>query len=86
MPEEEKEARRKALDELQAEIVGEINAELEGETVPVLVEGKKGDRWWGRTRTDKLVYFEDDDEWHGRTAPVRLTWTGPWSLIGEIDS
>ena len=86
VPEEEKEARRKALDELQAEIVGEINAELEGETVPVLVEGKKGDRWWGRTRTDKLVYFEDADDWRGRVAPVRVTWTGPWSLIGEIDS
>ena len=84
VPEEEKEARRKALDELQGVIVGEINAELEGETVPVLVEGKKGDRWWGRTRTDKLVYFEDADDWRGRVAPVQVTWTGPWSLIGEI--
>jgi len=84
VPKQEKEARRKALDELQAQIVGEINAVLEGETVPVLVEGKKGDRWWGRTRTDKLVYFEDDDDWLGRLAPVRVTWTGPWSLIGEV--
>ncbi len=84
VPPEEKERRRKALDDLQAEIVGEINAQLMGETVDVLVEGKKRDRWWGRTRTDKLVYFEDDADWHGRLARVRVTWTGPWSLIGDV--
>ncbi len=85
VPPEEKERRRKALDELQAEIVGQINARLLGETVEVLVEGQKKDRWWGRTRTDKLVYFEDDANWRGRLAQVRITWTGPWSLIGEVE-
>lgn len=85
---EEKERRRKALDDLQSEIVSQINARLLGQTVDVLVEGKdarKG-RWRGRTRTDKLVYFESAErDWRGRLAPVRITWTGPWSLIGEID-
>ncbi len=85
VPPEEKERRRKALDDLQAEIVGEINAQLLGETVEVLVEGKKKERWWGRTRTDKLVYFEDDADWRGRLAHVRITWTGPWSLIGAVE-
>jgi tRNA-2-methylthio-N6-dimethylallyladenosine synthase len=86
VPPEEKERRRQALDDLQAEIVGQINARLLTETVEVLVEGKKKDRWWGRTRTDKLVYFEDDADWRGKLAPVRITWAGPWSLIGEVDS
>jgi len=85
VPAEEKERRRKALDELQADIVGQINAQHLDETVEVLVEGKKKDRWWGRTRTDKLVYFEDDADWHGKLARVRVTWTGPWSLIGEVE-
>jgi tRNA-2-methylthio-N6-dimethylallyladenosine synthase len=85
VPPEEKERRRRALDDLQAEIVGEINARLLGETVEVLVQGKKKDRWWGRTRTDKLVYFEDDADWHGRLACVRITWAGPWSLIGTAE-
>ncbi len=85
VPPEEKERRRKALDDLQAEIVGEINARLLGETVEVLVEGKKKDRWWGRTRTDKLVYFEDNADWRGRLAHVRITWAGPWSLIGDVE-
>ena len=84
VPPEEKERRRKALDDLQGEIVGEINARLLDQTVEVLVEGKKKGRWWGRTRTDRLVYFDDDARWLGRLAPVRITWTGPWSLIGEI--
>jgi len=94
VPPEEKERRRKALDDLQAGIVAEINAQLLGQTVEVLVEGQKKarpehgrrGRWWGRTRTDKLVFFEDERDWQGQLARVRITWTGPWSLIGEAES
>ncbi len=82
---EEKERRRKALDDLQAEIVAEINGRLLGQTVEVLVEGQKKARWWGRTRTGKLVFFEDERNWRGRLAQVHITWTGPWSLIGEVE-
>jgi tRNA-2-methylthio-N6-dimethylallyladenosine synthase len=97
VPLEEKERRRKALDALQSEIVGEINARLLGQAVEVLVEGrdeKKG-RWYGRTRIDKLVFFEDavpssspcrageGSDWQGKLARVRVTWAGPWSLIGQ---
>ncbi len=84
VPQEEKERRRKAIDDLQAKIVGEINAQLLGETVEALVEGQKKGRWWGRTRTDKLVFFEDEQDWRGRLAQVHITWTGPWSLIGKV--
>lgn len=84
VPPGEKERRRKALDDLQARIAAEINAQLLGKRVEVLVEGKKKDRWWGRTRTDKLVFFEDEKNWLGQLAEVRITWSGPWSLIGQI--
>jgi tRNA-2-methylthio-N6-dimethylallyladenosine synthase len=84
VPEEEKERRRKELDDLQAQVVGEINARLMGQRVEVLVEGRKKDRWWGRTRTGKLVFFEDEGTWKGQLVQVRITWTGPWSLVGEI--
>lgn len=83
VPPEEKERRRKALEELQAQIVGELNSRLLGQTVEVLVEGQKRGRWWGRTRTDRLVFFTDSRNWLGKLAQVRITWTGPWSLIGE---
>jgi tRNA-2-methylthio-N6-dimethylallyladenosine synthase len=83
VPPEEKERRRKALDELQAQIAGEISTRLRGQTVEVLVEGRRSGRWWGRTRTNKLVFFDDERDRHGHLAQVRVTWTGPWSLVGE---
>jgi len=84
VPSEEKERRRRALDDLQARVVGEINAQLMGQTVEVLVEGRKKGRWWGRTRTNRLAFFDDERDWRARLAQVRITWTGPWSLIGEV--
>ena len=83
VPPEEKERRRKAVDDLQARVVGEINAQLLGQTAEVLVEGRRKGRWWGRTRTNKLVFFEDEQERLGQFVPIHVTWTGPWSLIGE---
>ena len=85
VPPQEKERRRKALDELQKRIVGEINAQLLGQTVELLVEGKRKGKWFGRTRTNKLVFFQDDElDWRGRLAAVVITWTGPWSMQGRI--
>ncbi len=82
VPPEEKERRRKALDDLQAEIVGQINSRLLGQTVEILVEDKHKGKWRGRTRTNKLVFFEDDGEWRGKLANVKITWAGPWSMQG----
>jgi tRNA-2-methylthio-N6-dimethylallyladenosine synthase len=85
VPQAEKERRRSAIDDLQTRIVGEINARLLGQTVEVLVEGKRKGRWGGRTTTNKLVFFEDEGrDWQGRLVPVQITWTGPWSMIGTI--
>jgi tRNA-2-methylthio-N6-dimethylallyladenosine synthase len=85
VPAEEKERRRQAIDDLQARIVGEINARLLGQVVEVLVEGKRKGRWHGRTPTNKLVFFADEArDWQGQLAAVRITWTGPWSMIGEV--
>ncbi len=84
VPPEEKERRRAAVEAAQTRIAGEINAALQGETVDVLVDGRQRERWRGRTRTNKLVFFEDGGSWMGRLAQVRVTWAGPWSLIGEV--
>jgi tRNA-2-methylthio-N6-dimethylallyladenosine synthase len=86
VPLEEKERRRKALDDLQAEILTIVNARYQDQTVEVLVEGwhARKNRWFGRTCTDRLVFFdgEADENWLGRIARVEVGWTGPWSLIG----
>jgi tRNA-2-methylthio-N6-dimethylallyladenosine synthase len=84
VPPEEKKRRLKALEALQAEVVGEINRRLVGEIVTVLVDGHHKGKWRGRTRTDKLVFFSHPDDWHGRLAKVRITWAGPWSMQGEL--
>lgn len=80
----EKKRRWGALDALQARVVGEINSRLLGETVEVLVEELRKGKWRGRTRTNKLVFFADAADWRGKLANVRITWTGPWSMIGEV--
>lgn len=82
----EKERRRKRLDTLQQQILTEINQRFNGQTVRILVEGKneRKQRWFGRTCTDRLVFFESDDNWLGQFADVTITWTGPWSLIGDV--
>jgi tRNA-2-methylthio-N6-dimethylallyladenosine synthase len=84
VPQEEKERRRRAVEDLQERVAGEINQRLLGETVEVLVEDRHKGRWRGRTRTNKLVFFEDADDWRGRLASLKITWAGPWSLIGEM--
>ncbi|MCX7840887.1 MAG: TRAM domain-containing protein, partial [Anaerolineae bacterium] len=85
VPPDEKERRRKAIDALQADIVGKINARYLGQIVEVLVEEKAKHRWKGRTRTNKLVFFEDDTrDWRGKLARVKIEWTGPWSMIGTV--
>jgi len=85
---EEKERRRLALDQLQTRILTERNAAYLGQTVEVLVEGyqaKRG-RWYGRTRTERTVFFPAPAAANllGRLVNTRITWTGPWSLIGEL--
>jgi tRNA-2-methylthio-N6-dimethylallyladenosine synthase len=83
---EVKENRRKTLDDMQSAIVTELNMQLLDQVVEVLVEGKheRKNRWFGRTVTDRLVFFRSEDPWLGRLARVKITWAGPWSLIGEL--
>jgi len=84
VPETEKMARFRALEDLQAEVVAGINARYLGQEVDVLVEADHKGKWKGRTSTNKLVFFEDPGtDWAGRTARVTVTQTSPWSLQAE---
>ena len=83
VPEAEKIRRFRALEELQERILTEINSRLRGQRVEVLVEEHHRGRWKGRTRTNKLVFFEAPGDHRGRLVPVEIEWAGPWSLIGR---
>ena len=86
VPLPEKKRRRQAVDDLQERIIGEINARLLGLIVEVLVEGRHKGKWRGRTRTNKLVFFDvDERDWTGQLVPVRITQTGPWSMQGRVE-
>jgi tRNA-2-methylthio-N6-dimethylallyladenosine synthase len=97
VPESEKSRRFRALEDLQSGIAAEINSRLVGDTVEVLVEERHsptaggsgsgqpagaGGRWKGRTRTNKLVFFDSPEPLRGRLVRVRVDWAGPWSLVG----
>jgi tRNA-2-methylthio-N6-dimethylallyladenosine synthase len=88
VPPEEKKRRLQAVNELQEGIATDINRRLLGQRVEILVEEKHKGKWKGRTRTNKLVFFEPDGDsiggWRGKLVEVKITWTGPWSMQGQL--
>ena len=87
VPEAEKVRRHKALEQLQEQVCGQINARLLGETVELLIEGQHKGKWRGRTRQNKLVFVEADEragDLRGRLVEAQVTWTGPWSMQGRF--
>ncbi len=85
IPANEKKRRLNMIEQLQENIAAEINARLLGGTVEILVEGKKKDKWQGRTRSDKLVFFSDAGDYLGQLVNIRIEKTSPWSLQGKIN-
>jgi len=82
VPRPEKRRRLHEVEELQKRIATEINARYLGRTVDVLVEGTAKGRWYGRTRTNKLVHFASDQPLAGALVDVAITATEPWYLEG----
>jgi tRNA-2-methylthio-N6-dimethylallyladenosine synthase len=85
IPMAEKKERLHKIEQLQESIATEINAQLLGKTVEVLVEGRKGGKWQGRTRSGKLVFFNDNRDYLGQLVKIRVEKTSPWSLQGKVE-
>ena len=85
VPPAEKKRRLEHIERLQEKIASGINARLKGKIVEVLVEGEKKGRWWGRSRGDKLVFFNDSRDCRGKLIRVRVEKTSPWSLQGRVE-
>jgi tRNA-2-methylthio-N6-dimethylallyladenosine synthase len=84
VPAELKKERLDRVETLQANIAGEIGSQLIGKEVEVLIEDRKGGKWYGRTRSNKLVFFESGSNCLGRLIDVTITKASPWALQGEI--
>lgn len=84
VPREEKRRRLHEVERVQKSIATEINRRYLGRRVDVLVEGVAKGRWYGRTRTNKLVHFDDPRPLGGHVVDVEITSTEPWFLEGRV--
>ncbi len=84
VPVAEKKRRLTEVERIQERIASEIGAGYVGSTVEVLVEGHKGGRWYGRTRTDRLVFFDGEESCGGHIVEVRIEQASAWSLQGTV--
>ena len=84
VPEDEKTSRRQMVDRLQEKIQTEINARLVGRYEEILVEGRRKGKWQGRTRSNKLVFFEDEAYHQGKLVTIKIERSSPWSLQGTL--
>ena len=80
----EKWERFRAVENLQEQITAGINEKYLHQKVNILFEGKKKERWYGRTPTNKLVFCDSTESLLGLEKEVTISWTGPWSMIGNL--
>jgi len=83
VPPEVKKERLRKVEQLQASVAGEINSGYMGKEVEVLVEGNKKGKWYGRTESNKLVFFQDDADCSGKLVKINIEKTSPWALQGK---
>jgi tRNA-2-methylthio-N6-dimethylallyladenosine synthase len=84
VPAEVKAQRLARLEQQQEHIQTEINASLAGHTMEVLVERRQRGKWQGRTRSDKLVFFQSGENLRSWLVRVKIDKTSPWWLQGTL--
>jgi len=72
------------LIQLQKEISMKKNLNYKGKIVEVLVEEEKEGKLVGRTRTNKLVYFEGGNNLLGKLVNIKITKSNRFSLEGNL--
>jgi tRNA-2-methylthio-N6-dimethylallyladenosine synthase len=84
VPEDTKHARVRSIESLQERVASEINAGYLHREVEILVQGTRRGKWFGRTRTHKLVFFEGEGNYAGAMARLDIFKTSPWALQGNL--
>ncbi len=83
-----KKKRLQSLMDLQNRISLELNSELLGQTIEVLVEGPSKtnqELLTGRTATNKVVVFPGAQELIGKLCKVKIIEAKTWNLVGKYD-
>jgi tRNA-2-methylthio-N6-dimethylallyladenosine synthase len=83
IPPAEKKERLNTIESLQERIATEINAQLLGKTLEILVEGMVNGKWQGRTRTGKLAFFNDDNNCLGQLINIRINQTSKLAFFND---
>ncbi len=81
---ETKMQRMHKIEALQRGILEKANGQLVGGIVEVLVEDMKGGKWYGRTYSDKPLFFEAKGDFAGKLVRVEVISSTPWSLQGKL--
>lgn len=87
LPLDIKKARLKRLMDIQNRISLEINRDLQGQVLEILVEGRSETGrglLTGRSGTNKTVLFEGPDDLAGKLVQVRITNPQTWILKGDL--
>ena len=80
----EKERRYKILTEVLKKTALENNKKYVGKKVEVLIDGKKGDFYFGKTRTYKTVKIKSNKNKVGQFIRVKIIDALPWGLKGNL--
>jgi tRNA-2-methylthio-N6-dimethylallyladenosine synthase len=81
---DEKERRRLLIDELVDDILDRKNQQWLDQEVEVLVESRHKGKWRGRTPHNRLVFFASDENMRGALVDVKIGFTSPYSMQGEL--
>lgn len=81
---DEKERRRLLIDELVDDILTRKNQQWLDQEVEVLVESRHKGKWRGRTPHNRLVFFESDENMRGALVDIKIGFTSPYSMQGEL--
>jgi tRNA-2-methylthio-N6-dimethylallyladenosine synthase len=85
VPENEKERRRVALEQLLHDTLEKKHSSLAGRKLDVLIEERAGKKWKGRTPQNKVVLIEDERDLRGQLVQVTITRSGAFSQFGRIE-
>jgi len=77
----EKKEREKVLTEILKQTALEKNKKFIGKTVEVLIDSRKGNRLFGRTKEYKNIEFDSNKNQIGKFIEIKVIDATPWKLI-----